>query len=61
MVYDMQGRLVKKLLDEFRTAGQQTLAWDGTNEGGVKVASGVYFLRVQAPEGSATRSVAVVK
>jgi hypothetical protein len=60
-VYDMQGRLVKQLLDEFRAAGLQTLAWDGTNQSNLKVSSGVYFVRIQAAEGSVTRTVAVVR
>ena len=57
----MQGRIVKKLLDDFRPAGPQTLAWDGTNEGNLRVASGVYFFRIWALEGSVTRRVLVVK
>ena len=60
-VYDMQGRLVKKLVDGFRPVGSQTVAWDGTNESRVRVPRGVYFFRIQAPEGSVTRRVAVVK
>jgi hypothetical protein len=60
-VYDMQGRLVKSLLDGFRAAGEQRLAWDGSNAQSQKVASGVYFFRIQAPEGQTTRRVAVVK
>jgi hypothetical protein len=61
VVYDMQGRVVKTLLDEFRSAGSQTLGWDGTNQWNLSVPSGVYFLRIQAPEASVTRRVAVVK
>jgi hypothetical protein len=60
-VFDMQGRVVRKLMNEFRVAGQQTLPWDGRNDAYVKVPSGVYFLRIQAPEGFVTRRVAVVK
>lgn len=60
-VYDMQGRLVKTLLDEFRAAGEQRLAWDGSNAQSNRVASGVYFFRVQAPEGDVVQRVAVVK
>jgi len=60
-VYDMQGRLVKKLLDEFRTSGSQAVAWDGTNESNLRVVSGVYFLRIQAPEGLVTSRVTVVR
>ena len=61
MVYDMQGRLVKRLLDEYRPTGQQTTTWDGTGESGTRVASGVYFVKILAPEASVTRRIAVVK
>jgi len=60
-VYDMQGRFVKSLLDEFRAAGEQRLAWNGSNAQSQKVASGVYFFRIQAPEGAYIQRVAVVK
>jgi len=60
-VYSMQGRLVKTLLNEYRAAGTQKLVWDGSNTQSQKVASGVYFFRIQAPEGEITHKVAVVK
>jgi len=60
-VYDMQGRLVKRLLDDFRSAGQQTLPWDGTDTWNLRVTSGVYFVRIQTAEGGVTRRVTVVK
>ena len=60
-VYDMQGRLVKTLLDDIRATGEQRLSWDGSNARSEKVASGVYFFRIQAPEGEVIHRVAVVK
>jgi hypothetical protein len=43
-VYDIAGRLVKRLLvDELVEAGVNRVFWDGKNENGIKVASGVYF------------------
>lgn len=60
-VYDMQGRLVKTLLNEYRPAGQQTIAWDGSSNARTHVASGVYFLRIESAEGGVVRRVAVVK
>jgi hypothetical protein len=60
-VYDMSGRAMKALADEFRTAGAQTLGWDGTNDSNVRVPSGIYFFRIQGPDGFVTRRVAVVK
>jgi len=60
-VYDMQGRLVKRMVDGYRLEGEQAVAWDGTNESNQRVPRGVYFFRIQAPEGSITRRVAVLK
>jgi hypothetical protein len=60
-VYDIQGRLVNKLLDEFRPAGEQKLTWDGSNARKERVTSGVYFFRIQAVEGKEIQRVAVVK
>ena len=60
-VYDLQGRLVSKLSDEVRGVGPQSLAWDGSNSRNGHVSSGVYFFRIQAPEGQVVQRVAVVK
>jgi hypothetical protein len=60
-VYDMQGRLVNRLLDENRAAGPQSVVWDGSNSREGHVSSGVYFFRIQAPEGHVIQRVAVVK
>jgi len=60
-VYDAQGRLVNKLLDEVRSAGPQTLTWDGSDSKSRRVSSGVYFFRIQAVEGKDVQRVAVVK
>jgi len=60
-VYDMQGRLVNKLLDEVRQVGQQDVVWDGSNSRSAHVASGVYYFRIQAPEGRVIQRIAVVK
>lgn len=46
-IYDILGREVKTLVDDFYAAGQYTISWDGSNELGNSVASGVYFYRLQ--------------
>ena len=45
-VYDVTGRLVRRLVDEVRNPGTYTQAWDGRNAGGKAVPSGVYFYRL---------------
>lgn len=47
-VYDVQGRLVKRLLDSWMPAGTHGIAWDGSDEHGRRAAAGVYFSRVES-------------
>ncbi|RKZ12522.1 hypothetical protein DRQ53_09195 [bacterium] len=47
-VYDMRGRLIKTVVSDNRATGQHTEIWDGDDENGRKVASGVYFARFEA-------------
>jgi flagellar hook assembly protein FlgD len=44
-VYDLRGRLVRTIVDGDYEAGYQTASWDGRDESGRDVSSGVYFLR----------------
>lgn len=41
-IYSMRGQLVRTLVDQYRSAGFYNEIWDGKNEFGVSVASGVY-------------------
>jgi hypothetical protein len=45
-VFDARGTLVKRLPVSWRPAGRQTVAWDGTDAGGRRVAAGVYLWRI---------------
>lgn len=47
-VYDLQGRLVRTLFAGERSAGRHVEAWNGTDDGGGKVASGLYMARLTA-------------
>jgi hypothetical protein len=47
-VYNMLGQQVKSLITGQQEAGYYTVNWDGTNEYGSKVASGIYIYRLQA-------------
>jgi len=60
-VYDLQGRLVKRLLDENLAAGPQSVTWDGTTARNGHVPSGVYYFMIEAPEGKAYQRVTVLK
>ena len=47
-VYDVTGRLVRRLARGPRDAGEHRLSWDGRDEAGRSVASGVYMARAEA-------------
>jgi hypothetical protein len=50
-IYDVAGRLVKTLHEErIVLPGRHSLSWDGTTSLGVRAASGVYLLKLQAGE-----------
>lgn len=45
-VYDVRGRLVRALIDEARGIGRHEVTWDGRDDRGHGVGSGVYFVRM---------------
>jgi len=61
LIYDLQGRLVKTLLDENRTVGDQAVMWNGSSSRSSTVPSGVYFVHIQAPQGKEVQRVTVLK
>ncbi len=60
-VYDAAGRLITVLIDETRPAGRYTAAWNGEDQGGTPVASGVYFYRLVAGEFTRTRKMVLLR
>lgn len=45
-IYDVNGRLVRTLLDDHFSAGERSVIWEGLDDQGNRVASGVYFYRL---------------
>lgn len=60
-IYDVQGRLVKTLMDERQSAGFYSVYWDGTDSIGNAVASGIYFYSMQAGEFKSTRKMMLLR
>lgn len=58
-MFDVTGRNIATLADETFTAGDHQIDWDGTADNGQPVASGVYFVRMQAPGFNVTRTIVV--
>ncbi len=60
-VYDLQGALVRELLREAQDAGRHEVVWDGRNDGGAPVASGVYLCAVSCGERVLPQRLILVK
>lgn len=60
-VYDLRGRLVRTLVNAYQTAGRRLVTWDGRNEYGHQVASGVYVYVLRTDGGKSCRKMAIAK
>jgi hypothetical protein len=60
-IYDVEGRLVSTLVNEYQSPGHKTATWHGRNNDGYGVASGVYFYRMTAPGFEMTRKMVLLK
>jgi flagellar hook assembly protein FlgD len=56
-VFDVQGRLVRTLVNGPVSAGTHTVEWNGRNDQERTVSAGVYFYRLEADGKSATRKM----
>ena len=55
-VYDLNGRLIETLLNDFYDMGNHTITWDGSSQ-----SSGMYFVRLESGEYIQTRKVVLVQ
>jgi hypothetical protein len=60
-VFDVAGHRVRALLDQELPAGLHEAAWDGRDDAGQAVASGVYLYRMQAGTRTETRRMVLLK
>jgi subtilisin family serine protease len=60
-VFDVSGRLVRRLIDGEVAAGSHRSIWDGRMDGGELAAGGVYFLRLETARGSSTRKLTLIR
>jgi len=60
-VFDISGRLVRALREGAARTGEYDVTWDGTNEHGDPVASGVYFVRVRVGQETLERKVVLLR
>ena len=54
-IYNVSGRLVRTLVNGTVPAGRGSVVWDGRDQQGERLASGVYFYRLESSDRSATK------
>lgn len=60
VIFDIAGRIVRRLADETYSAGRHVIAWDGRRDGGVLLAPGVYWIRLDAGGSRMVRQLVMV-
>ena len=60
-IYDIMGRKIKSLVNNYYSSGINSVKWDGTNENNNLVPSGTYFYKVQTSVGIETNKIQFIK
>lgn len=60
-IYNILGQKVKTLVDQYQAAGYKMLHWNGRDDEGNEVASGVYLYKIKADRYINVKKMAVVK
>lgn len=60
-IYNMNGQLVKTLANEKKDAGEYKVIWNGTDDAGKSVSSGIYFYRIQTGDYTDIKKAILVK
>ena len=61
VVYDLRGRVVRVLVDEVLRPDVYTRVWDGTDDRGARVSSGVYLYRLETEGFTAARKMTLLR
>ena len=61
VIYDLLGRTVRTLVNKKVLPGYKSIKWDGKNDNGSLVTSGVYFYMIQAGNFSKTKKMIILK
>lgn len=60
-IVNLQGNLVKELVNERRSLGTHKITWDGTNEAGILVSSGIFYVVLQSDGKIFTKKMLLLK
>ena len=61
VIYDILGRKIRTLVSGMQPAGYAEVRWNGTDDWGNKVGSGIYFYRIETGKFSKTHKMVLMK
>ena len=61
MIYDIMGRKVRSLVNEFQEVGYRSVRWDATDDFGIGVSAGMYVYTIQAGDFRQVRKMVLLK
>ncbi len=60
-IYDLQGREIRTLIDGWQEVDSYSLKWNGRNNNGIKLSSGIYFIVMRAKEMTESQKIALLR
>lgn len=60
-IYNLQGRLIRTLKNEYMSEGPHTITWNVKDENGSEVIPGIYFLKMKTEDQVKTITLSVIK
>lgn len=60
-VYNILGQLVRTLVDEEKTPGKYEINWDGNDDSGKEVGSGIYFYQLRTRDYTDTKKMVLLR
>ncbi|MCD4796332.1 MAG: T9SS type A sorting domain-containing protein [Candidatus Cloacimonetes bacterium] len=60
-IYNMKGQKVKQLVNEQLPAGQHSVVWNGMDDSGKSVSSGIYFYKMKSGNYTSTKKMILLK
>lgn len=61
VVYNHRGQMIRQLVNEHQASGWQQVVWDGRDEQGRPVSSGIYYYRLSIPSQTEIRKMVLLK
>jgi hypothetical protein len=60
-IYNMRGKIVKNLLNDYQDAGPRSIKWDATNDQGKQVSAGMYIYRIEIGDLKQSKKMLFIK